>query len=455
MAKIRKKYICQQCGYESPKWLGRCPGCHEWNTIEEELIAREEKFRRSPTTASSKRPQLIGQVESGTYERYDTKIKELNRVLGGGLVRGSLTLISGEPGIGKSTLILQASSKIAEGYGKVLYVSGEESEEQIKMRAERLDALAGDLYIVSETNIDVIEGYIRQMQPSFVLIDSVQTLFKGELSSAPGSVSQVKECVNNLMRIGKSKNIPMFLVAHVTKQGELAGPRVLEHMVDTVLHFEGERTQEFRILRSLKNRFGTTSEIGVFEMTEKGLMEVDNPSAIFLESLSSRAEGSVVVSMIEGTRPILAEIQALVTKANAGFPRRTAVGVDLNRLNLIIAVLEKKIGLPLIHQDIYVNVVGGLKLEGTSADLGVAMAIYSSMRGLAIPSKEIMVLGEISLTGDLRPVSHTDKMINEAKKMGFTSCIVSKRSKARIRADKNFKIVAVNSLDQALRIIES
>ncbi|SNS38372.1 DNA repair protein RadA/Sms [Anaerovirgula multivorans] len=454
MAKVKTKYICQQCGYESPKWLGRCMGCNEWNTMEEEVIINRKDFKRSPTIVSSSKPQLIKSVKSGAYERYNTEINELNRVLGGGLVKGSLTLISGEPGIGKSTLILQASSKIAEKYGKVLYVSGEESEEQIKMRAERLEALADSLYIVSETNIDVIEGYINEMEPAFVLIDSVQTLFKEELTSAPGSVSQVKECVNNLMRIGKSKNIPMFIVAHVTKQGELAGPRVLEHMVDTVLHFEGERTQEYRILRALKNRFGTTSEIGVFEMIQEGLIEVTNPSAIFLESLNTEAEGSIVVAMVEGTRPILIEIQALVTPTNAGFPRRTAVGVDLNRLNLIIAVLEKKVGLPLMNQDIYINVVGGLKLEGTSADLGVAMAIYSSMQGIAMASKDTMVIGEISLTGDLRPVSHTEKMVKEAEKMGFTTCIVSERSKLRTEDATKIRIKGVNTLREALHFIK-
>lgn len=453
MAKVKTKYICQQCGYESPKWLGRCMGCNEWNTMEEEVIINKKDFKRSPTIVSSSKPQLIKFVKSGAYERYNTEINELNRVLGGGLVKGSLTLISGEPGIGKSTLILQASSKIAEKYGKVLYVSGEESEEQIKMRAERLEALADSLYIVSETNIDVIEGYINEMEPAFVLIDSVQTLFKEELTSAPGSVSQVKECVNNLMRIGKSKNIPMFIVAHVTKQGELAGPRVLEHMVDTVLHFEGERTQEYRILRALKNRFGTTSEIGVFEMVQEGLIEVTNPSAIFLESLNTEAEGSIVVAMVEGTRPILVEIQALVTPTNAGFPRRTAVGVDLNRLNLIIAVLEKKVGLPLMNQDVYINVVGGLRLEGTSADLGVAMAIYSSMQGIAMASKDTMVIGEISLTGDLRPVSHMEKMVKEAEKMGFTTCIVSERSKQRTEDATKIRIKGVNTLREALRFI--
>ena len=380
MAKIKSKFVCQECGYESVKWLGKCPGCNNWNTMEEEMLESKKDFKRSPTIVSQSKPQPIKEVKSGAYERYDTQINELNRVLGGGLVKGSLTLITGEPGIGKSTLILQASSTIANRYGKTLYVSGEESEEQIKMRGERLNSLSDDLYIVSETNVDVIEKYIEEYAPVFIIIDSIQTLFKEDLSSAPCSVSQVKECANNLMRIGKSKNIPMFIVAHVTKQGELAGPRVLEHMVDTVLHFEGERTQEFRILRALKNRFGTTSEIGVFEMREEGLVEVSNPSAMFFESLSTEAEGAIVVVTVEGTRPLLVEIQALVAPTNAGFPRRAAVGIDINRLNLIIAVLEKKIGLPLMNQDIYVNVVGGLKLEGTSADLGVAMAIYSKVR---------------------------------------------------------------------------
>ncbi|SDL27294.1 DNA repair protein RadA [Natronincola ferrireducens] len=453
MAKTKTKFICQQCGYESPKWLGRCPGCEQWNTLEEETMIDKKDFKRSPTIVSSSKPQLIKSIKSGAYERYDTEIHELNRVLGGGLVKGSLTLISGEPGIGKSTLILQASSKIAEKYGTVLYVSGEESEEQIKMRAERLDALADSLYIVSETNIDVIEKYINELQPAFVLLDSVQTLFKEDLTSAPGSVSQVKESVNNLMRIGKSKNIPMFIVAHVTKQGELAGPRVLEHMVDTVLHFEGERTQEFRILRALKNRFGTTSEIGVFEMAEEGLVEVSNPSAIFLETLTQEAEGSIVVAMVEGTRPILVEIQALVAPTNAGFPRRTAVGVDMNRLNLIIAVLEKKMGIPLMNQDIYVNVVGGLKLEGTSADLGLAMAIYSSFRGIPLPSKDIIAIGEISLTGDLRPVGQMEKMIKEAEKMGFKGCVLPERNKGKVKETGTLKINGAKSLRDALQLV--
>lgn len=452
MGKVKSKFVCQECGYESAKWLGRCPGCNNWNSMEEEIVGGKKEFKRSPTIVSQSKPQPIKDVKSGAYERYDTQIKELNRVLGGGLVKGSLTLITGEPGIGKSTLILQASSTVAETYGKTLYVSGEESEEQIKMRGERLNSLSDNLYIVSETNVDVIEKYIEEYEPVFVIIDSIQTLFKEDLSSAPGSVSQVKECSNNLMRIGKSKNIPMFIVAHVTKQGELAGPRVLEHMVDTVLHFEGERTQEFRILRALKNRFGTTSEIGVFEMREEGLVEVSNPSAIFLESLTPEAEGAIVVATVEGTRPLLVEIQALVAPTNAGFPRRTAVGIDLNRLNLIIAVLEKKIGLPLMNQDIYVNVVGGLKLEGTSADLGVAMAIYSSMRGVSIPSKEMVVMGEISLTGELRPISQLEKMMKEAEKMGFITSIIPDKNKFKF--DGNImKYKGVNTLRDALELL--
>ncbi len=452
MSKIKSKFVCQECGYESIRWLGKCPGCDSWNSMEEELIGGKREFKRSPTIISQSKPQPIKDVKSGAYERYDTGIGELNRVLGGGLVKGSLILVSGEPGIGKSTLILQAGSAVADRYGKTLYVSGEESEEQIKMRGERLNSLSDNLYIVSETNVDVIEKYIEEYEPVFVIIDSIQALFKEDLSSAPGSVSQVKECSNNLMRIGKSKNIPMFIVAHVTKQGELAGPRVLEHMVDTVLHFEGERTQEFRILRALKNRFGTTSEIGVFEMREEGLIEIGNPSAMFLESLTPEAEGAIVVATFEGTRPLLVEIQALVVPTNAGFPRRTSIGVDLNRLNLIIAVLEKKIGLSLMNKDIYVNVVGGLRLEGTSADLGVAMAIYSSIRGIPIQSKDMIAMGEISLTGELRPIGHLDKMAREAQKMGFTRCIIPRKNKFKFEKNST-KYEEVNTLKEALNLL--
>ncbi|MBM7615340.1 DNA repair protein RadA [Alkaliphilus hydrothermalis] len=452
MAKTKSKFLCQECGYESPKYMGRCPGCNNWNTMEEEVVQKMDT-RRSPSIVGKSKPQPIKTIKSSVHERYDTQDQELNRVLGGGLVKGSLTLISGEPGIGKSTLILQAGSKIAEKYGTTLYVSGEESEEQIKMRAERLGALTENLYVVSETNVDIIEKYIEEISPVFIIIDSVQTLYKEDLTSAPGSVSQVKECVNNLMRIGKSLHIPMFIVAHVTKQGELAGPRVLEHMVDTVLHFEGERTQEFRVLRALKNRFGTTSEIGVYEMKQEGLVEVANPSAMFLESLTEESEGAVVVATVEGTRPLLVEIQALVTPSNVGFARRTAVGIDLNRLNLIIAVLEKKMGLPLMNYDVYINVVGGLKLEGTFADLGVAVAIYSSLKGISIATRKLLVIGEISLTADIRPVLQLEKMVKEAEKMGFAACIVPEKNNTKFNDLKTIAVKGVHNIREALNCI--
>jgi DNA repair protein RadA/Sms len=419
----------------------------------EEIEDKGQTYKKSPTLTSSSKPQFLKEIQSSTYDRLDTHIGELNRVLGGGLVKGSLTLISGEPGIGKSTLILQASSTIGDQYGTVLYVSGEESEEQIKMRAERLHAVSDHLMVVSETNIDVIENYIDELNPIFIIIDSIQTLFKPDLTSAPGSVSQVRECANNLMRIGKTKDIPIFIVAHVTKTGELAGPRILEHLVDTVLHFTGERSAEFRMVRAVKNRFGTTSEVGVFEMKEEGLVEVGNPSAIFLEGLTPNVEGAIAICSLEGTRPLLVEIQALVAPTNLGFARRTAIGIDLNRLNLIIAVLEKKVGLPLTNQDVYVNVVGGLKLEGTSSDLGVALAIYSSMRGMPIPTTTTMAIGEISLTGELRPVSNGEKMIKEAAKMGFGKCILPGKSGKKLQINDPIQLQGADSLMDAINLL--
>ncbi|MBS3994464.1 MAG: DNA repair protein RadA [Alkaliphilus sp.] len=445
-------HVCQSCGYESPKWMGQCI-CGAWNTMIEEKSINQESYKKSPTITNSLKPQYINEIKFGIHQRIDTSIEELNRVLGGGLVKGSLTLISGEPGIGKSTLLLQVAKMIAERYGRVLYISGEESEEQIKMRAVRLNALAENLMVVSETNMDIIDGYISEIQPSFIIVDSIQTLFKSELSSAPGSVSQVRECANNLMRIGKTKNIPIFIVAHVTKSGELAGPKILEHLVDTVIHFEGERNQEFRVIRALKNRFGNTSEIGVFEMKEEGLVEIPNPSEMFLEGLTSDTEGAMVIVSIEGSRPLLVEIQALVAPSNLGFPRRTSVGVDLNRLNIILAVLEKKVGLSLANQDIYVNVVGGIKPEGTSMDLGLALAIYSSAKGRQISTSKTIAIGEIGLTGELRPVLNTEKMIREAAKMGFTTCIVPERSEKKIQINEPMKLVGAKTLADAIGIL--
>lgn len=449
MPKIKTKFICSECGYETLKWLGKCPECGKWNTILEEKIQKESSRGRG-ISANRSTPQSIVNIKSGEYERYNTNIKELNRVLGGGLVKGSLVLISGDPGIGKSTLLLQTAGNISSKYGKVLYVSGEESEEQIKMRADRLGINSENLYVLSETNIESIEFQIEQINPIFVIIDSIQTLFKESLSSAPGSVSQVRECSNDLMRIGKSKAIPFFIVAHVTKQGELAGPRVLEHMVDTVLHFEGERTQEFRILRTIKNRFGTTSEIGVFEMRGEGLKEILNPSKVFLEDTSYSKEGSSVIGIIEGSRPVLVEMQALVSETKAIMPRRTAVGVDTARLNLILAVLEKKLKVPFYNADVYVNVVGGLSIEGTYGDLGIALSLLSSIKDKPISLEKALIIGEVGLTGEIRPVSYCEKLVNEGIKLGFVNFVIPEKNKINIEGQKT-NIIYVNSLRECIR----
>ncbi|SHE45814.1 DNA repair protein RadA [Clostridium fallax] len=453
MAKIKTLYICQQCGYESPKWMGKCPNCNQWNTLVEEVKeTKGDKLVKSLRNIPE--VKAINDIKSGEKERYNTGIKELNRVLGGGLVKGSLTLISGDPGIGKSTLLLQTANNISIKYGKVLYVSGEESEEQIKIRAERLGINSNNLYIISETNMDVIEVLIDDIDPKFVIIDSIQTIYKDSVTSAPGSVSQVRECSNSIMRIGKSKGIPLFIVAHVTKQGELAGPRVLEHMVDTVLIFEGERTEEFRILRTMKNRFGTTSEIGVFEMREEGLIEIYDPSSMFLQDTSFNQEGSVVIGLMEGTRPLLVEIQALVTETKAIMPRRTSVGVDNGRLNLILAVLEKKLKIPFYSSDVYINVVGGLSIDGTTADLGIALALISSAKSRTITLEQTVVIGEVGLTGEIRPIGACDRLVNEAEKMGFKNVIIPKRNKDKVNKD-SLNIIGVNTLKEAINKIFS
>ena len=454
MAKIKSIFTCQKCGYESPKWLGKCPDCNEWNTFVEEV--KDEKTIVKNQIAKSitidNMPKSIKDIKSGERERLDTGLNELNRVLGGGLVKGSLTLISGDPGIGKSTLLLQTANNISNKYGKVLYVSGEESEEQIKIRGDRLGVKCNELYIVSETNLDKIEVYIDEIEPKFVIIDSIQTIYKETVTSAPGSVSQVKECSNQLMRIGKKKNIPLFIVAHVTKQGELAGPRVLEHMVDTVLHFSGERTEEFRILRTMKNRFGTTSEIGVFEMRQEGLTEVYDPSSIFLEDTNFNQEGSVVIGVMEGSRPILVEIQALVTETKAVMPRRTAVGIDNQRLSLILAVLEKKLKVPFYNCDVYVNVVGGLNIDGTTADLGLSIALISSLKNQGINLPKVLVVGEVGLTGEIRPITSAERLVNEAEKMGFENIIIPWRNKDKLMG-KKANIIGVNNIREAIKKI--
>ncbi|OPJ61042.1 DNA repair protein RadA [Clostridium oryzae] len=451
MVKTKTVYVCQQCGYESPKWLGKCPDCGTWNSMSEEEKKEKPSTKYTDILIKSN-PQSIVNIKSGNIERYDTGIEELNRVLGGGLVKGSLTLISGDPGIGKSTLLLQTASNIAEKYGIVLYISGEESEEQIKIRADRLNITSKNLYILSETNLEIVERHIEDIKPSFVIIDSVQTMYIDTMSSAPGSVSQVRECSNHMMRVAKNNNIPFFIVAHVTKQGELAGPRVLEHMVDTVLSFEGERTEEIRILRSVKNRFGTTSEIGVFEMRDKGLIQISDPSRLFLEDASFNAEGSAVIGIMEGTRPILVEIQALVTETKMVNPRRTVVGIDTSRLNLILAVLEKKLRLPFYKYDVYVNVVGGLNIDGTFADLGMAVALISSINAKEIKLEKLMIVGEVGLTGEIRPIASCDRLVKEAAKLGFKNVLIPKKNKLSINGE-NINIIAPSTLKESLHNI--
>ena len=450
-------FVCQECGYESPKWMGQCI-CGAWNSFVEEKVqaAPAEDARRRTSTGvlegKAPRPVRINEVKSSQTSRIDTGIGELNRVLGGGLVKGSMTLITGEPGIGKSTIIIQAASSIAQKEGTVLYVSGEESEEQIRMRSDRV--CSGDLsnlYLLAETNMGNVLEAVSQMQPAFLIIDSIQTMYCEEFESAPGSVSQVRACGNLLMNVAKGMGIPVFVVAHVTKSGELAGPKIVEHMVDTVLQFTGERNQDLRILRSLKNRFGTTSEIGAFEMREEGLVEVDNLSGSFLEGFEDSAEGAVATAVYEGTRPLLLEIQALTGPSGIGFARRTGIGVDAARLNMIIAVLERKAGVSLLSRDVYVNVVGGLHPEGTSTDLAVALAIWSAEKGIPIPH-DTLIIGEIGLTGDLRPVMHAEKLCREASRMGFSRVILPKRSLPRVKdIPGELQLIGVSTLKDAMQ----
>lgn len=453
MAKIKTMYVCQECGYESAKWLGKCPSCTSWNSFQEEVKeSKSDSRNKNFLSGTISLPKNIREIQSGEKERFDTGVKELNRVLGGGLVKGSLTLISGDPGIGKSTLLLQTAQNIASKYGKVLYVSGEESEEQIKIRGDRLGVESNNLFIVSETNLEIVEAHIKELAPIFVIVDSIQTMYKEGIASAPGSVSQVKECSNVIMRIAKHNSIPLFIVAHVTKQGELAGPRVLEHMVDTVLSFEGERTEEFRILRTMKNRFGTTREIGVFEMRGEGLVEIYDPSKLFLQEKDENQEGSVVIGLMEGSRPILVEIQALVTETKAVMPRRTAVGIEHSRLSLILAVLEKKLKIPFYKYDVYINVVGGLNIDGTTADLGVAVALLSSIKNKEVSLPRLMLVGEVGLTGEIRPISACERIVNEAEKMGFRNVIIPDRNKDKIEA-KTLNIHGVRNLREAINKI--
>ncbi len=449
MAKLRSKYVCSECGYESSGWLGKCPSCLKWNTFVEEVI---ENTTNSKTQGSEgPLPEALPLTEITTIEssRLKTGSAEFDRVLGGGIVPASLILIGGDPGIGKSTLILQISAKIAES-GRVLYVSGEESVAQIKLRAQRLGAVNSNVFMVSETSFERIESVINRDKPDFLVIDSIQTVYTEKLSSAPGSVSQVRDVTGQLLRIAKRNGITTFVVGHVTKEGALAGPRVLEHMVDTVLYFEGERHQDFRILRAVKNRFGSTNEIGIFEMGETGLVDVINPSSRMLQHKNRDQAGSVIAGIIEGTRPMLVEVQALVCPTNFGMARRQANGMDYNRLSMLLAVLEKKVGMQLSSFDAYLNVVGGFKLVEPASDLGVVLAIASSFKNSPVDSLTV-IFGEVGLTGEVRPVNQMEKRLAESHRLGFKRCIIPEGSKILPKElVDEMEIVEVSTVEEAI-----
>ena len=425
MAKGKKTvFFCQECGYESPKWMGQCPGCKKWNTFVEETVSPSQgkSSVKGMGGVKAAEPVTLSQVQINEEERLHTGSKELDRVLGGGIVGGSMTLVGGDPGIGKSTLLLQVCRSLADQV-QVLYISGEESLKQIKLRAQRIGAFSDKMLLFCETNLDTIRQVIERKKPDVVVIDSIHTMYNEEVASAPGSVSQVRESTGVLLQIAKGMGVSIFIVGHVTKDGNVAGPRVLEHMVDTVLYFEGDRHASYRILRGVKNRFGSTNEIGVFEMREEGLVEVENPSEFMLDGRPEGASGSVVACSMEGTRPILIEIQALVCSSGFGIPRRTAAGTDFNRVNLLMAVLEKRLGLNLSSSDAYVNIAGGIRMNEPAIDLGILLAIVSSYKDIVIDDK-VLVFGEVGLSGEVRAVSMAEQRVQEAKKLGFTTIIL-------------------------------
>ena len=448
-------YFCQNCGFESSKWMGQCPGCKEWNTFVEEIVDRKSGASASVKKAvEDAKPIPLSQISSADEERVSTDMKELDRVLGGGIVKGSLVLVGGDPGIGKSTLLLQVCKNLSNKNLSILYVSGEESLQQIKIRAERLGSFSDSLELLCETNLDVIKEVIARKKPKVVIIDSIQTMFSETISSAPGSVSQVRESTSVFMQIAKGMGISIFIVGHVTKEGVVAGPRVLEHMVDTVLYFEGDRHESYRILRGVKNRFGSTNEIGVFEMRSVGLVEVENPSEFMLSGKPIGASGSVVACSMEGTRPILLEIQALICNTNFGNPRRTATGTDYNRVNLLMAVLEKRLGIRLSECDAYVNIAGGIRMNEPAIDLGIILAILSSKLDKPIDEKTIC-FGEVGLSGEVRGVSMAEQRVLEAKKLGFERCILPQVCKNAILHNiEGIKLIGVNNVKEALDAIK-
>lgn len=452
---MKQKVIfrCQECGFSSGKWLGKCPDCGKWNTFsEEKQIEKSDKARRTLTDFSGK-VMPLNDVSSENFTRIPTKISEFDRILGGGVVDGSLILLGGPPGIGKSTLMLQVSQALSSDSRSLLYISGEESAGQIKNRADRLNIKSKNLYLISETNLENIIETINKIDPKYVVLDSIQTIYRSDISGAPGTVSQVRECSAEFLKLAKSRGISVFLLGHVTKEGDLAGPRVLEHIVDTVLYFESEKQQIYRILRVNKNRFGPTSEIGVFEMKSDGLSEVKNPSSLFLGEHAQNVAGTAIAPTIEGTRPILVEIQSLVTKANFGIPRRQASGIDYNRMLLLIAVLERRAGLRLEMQDVYVNVVGGIKIKETAVDLASAVAIAGSYANFVVPEKTV-IIGEVGLSGEIRAVSQIEERLKESENLGFRKAIVPKNNIKGLNYKGSVEVLPVSFLSDAINIIK-
>jgi len=450
LAKVKTVFVCQSCGHEAAKWLGKCPGCQGWNTFVEEIEPSKASNRNAGLNMAKEKPTSIIHIDSGKDKRILTDIGELDRVLGGGVVPGSLILVGGDPGIGKSTLLLQASHALAAKGLKVLYISGEESARQTKLRAERVGALSENMFVLCETDMEHILAAIEHVQPDFAVIDSIQTVFHPTVASAPGSVSQVRECTGQFMRVAKIKGIATVLVGHVTKEGAIAGPRLLEHMVDSVLYFEGERHHTYRVLRAVKNRFGSTNEIGIFEMKEEGLRQVDNPSEMFLSERPLGVAGSIVVASMEGTRPVLVELQALISPTNFPTPRRMSAGIDHNRLSLIMAVLEKRVGLFLQSKDAYLNVAGGVKLDEPAVDLAIAVSIASSFKDKPTRPFDV-VFGEVGLTGEVRAVSRIEQRVREAEKLGFKRVIIPQNSLKSWNPPKSMEIVGVSTVAEALK----
>ncbi len=450
-SKIKSVYICSECGYESPKWYGKCPSCGEWNTMNEEIKETSNNSVINNRISNYAPPVQIKDISTTDEIRYKTGLSELDRVLGGGIVKGSLVLLGGDPGIGKSTILLQICQYLGKN-NKILYVSGEESKRQLKLRAERLNVDNDNLYIQTQTDVELISETIRQDRPDLVMIDSIQTMSLNELQSSPGSITQVRECTNYLMRVAKSLDTPLIIVGHVNKEGSIAGPKVLEHVVDAVLHFEGDKQMSYRILRAIKNRYGSTNEIGVFQMTDCGLVEVENPSQMLLSGRPKNVSGTCVACAMEGTRPILAEIQGLATTTGYGNPRRMSTGFDYNRMSLILAVLEKRAGYYFSNTDTYVNVVGGLRLDETAVDIAVAMALVSSLKDIVIPDDAIAI-GEIGLAGEIRAVNHITQRVSEAVRLGFKRIVIPHHNLKDIKKCKDAEIIGVKNVRQAFEVL--